>query len=99
LLPVGSRKNKFLEFFIIFSGNGSAALHSMFSKTFARLDDNPLRNNLIRLEEEIECHSAISLVLRLAKCLSFFNNFFNNLGRWLRALELSLFFRFLLGKD
>ena len=69
----------------------------MLVKTLLGLHVGVSDNDLARLQEVVEGHSAILLVLWLAEQLAFLLDLLDDLGRGLSALKFGLLFRLFLG--
>lgn len=69
----------------------------MLLKTLLGLHVGVSDNDLARLQEVVESHCAILLVLWLAKLLAFLLDLLNDLGRGLSALKFGFLFRLFLG--
>lgn len=96
LLPVGGLENKFLEFLIVASGDGCAALNCVLGETFGSLHVSVFENELAGAEEELEGHGVILLELGRAEFTSFLFKGLDDSGGWFSTLVLGSLLRLFL---
>jgi hypothetical protein len=86
-----------LELLLITCGNSGSTDSGVLVETFLGLVISVLDNDLAGLQEKVEGHGAVLLVLRLSEELTLFLDQSDHLGGRLGTIELSLLLRFLLG--
>ena len=96
LLPVGCLENKLLELLFIFIFDSLTTFLLMLFKTLLCLQEGVFDNNFAGLQEIVESHRSILLVLSLSKSFSISDKFFDDFFRWLGFFKFRLLLRFFL---
>ena len=90
LFPVGGCKYKLLELFLIALGNGCPTPDSVICKAILCLKVCVLNHDFAGLEEVVEGHGAVLLVLGIAEHLALLDELVDDSLRGLSTLELFL---------
>ena len=90
LFPVGGCKNKLLELFFIALCDGCSTSNGVVCQAILCLQMRVLHHDFARLEEVVEGHGAVLLVLGIAELLALLDELVNDSLRGLSTLKLFL---------